>query len=123
MWVSNEIIRSKLPVYLTAFADENENRFQELIYQSTIHIRSKTGIPLPISEDVAPFWYIDTISQLVHIFALLQSGAIASEEQTMLIMKRWDLLDERLMQWRITNPNEGKKSKAGIFPLPTGGLE
>lgn len=116
MWITNEMIRSKIPNYLTPYLDENEVRFQELILQATIHIRSKTGISLPFNEGSSPFWYIDTVAQLVHIFTLIQSGAISSEEQTMLIMRRWDVIDERLRQFRSSEPSNGKIAKSGTFP-------
>jgi len=116
MWLTTTMLRNKVPTYFLSFLDEDTSRFQELILQATIHIRSKTGIPLPDSESVSPFWYIDTVAQLVHIFALIQSGAISSEEQTTLIMKRWDLIDERLLQFRLNTPSSGKSAKAGVFP-------
>jgi|GEM_PF-3065011 len=119
MWITTTMLRNKIPTYLLPFLDEDTSRFQELILQATIHIRSKTGIAYPNSESTSPFWYIDTVAQLVHIFTLIQSGAISSEEQTTLIMKRWDLIDERLLQFRINAASSGKTSKAGVFPSPS----
>jgi hypothetical protein len=116
MWITNEMILGKIPSYLTTFLLENESRFQELILQATIHIRSKTGIAVPTNEETSPFWYTDTVAQLVHIFTLIQSGAISSEEQTMLIMRRWDVIDERLRQFRSSEPSAGKIAKSGTFP-------
>lgn len=118
------MIRNKIPTYLLPFVDEDSSRFQELILQATIHIRSKTGIDLSSSEELSPFWYVDTVAQLVHIFGLIQLGAISSEEQTTLIMKRWDLIDDRLMQFRMNISSSGKSAKAGVFPVnPFGGLQ
>lgn len=119
MWLTTTMVRNKIPTYLLPFLDEDSSRFQELILQSTIHIRSKTGIALPNNEASSPFWYIDTVAQLVHIFALIQSGAISSEEQTTMIMKRWDLIDERLLQFRSNEASLGKSAKSGIFPSPS----
>ena len=116
MWLTTTMIRNKIPTYLLPFLDEDTTRFQEIILQATIHIRSKTGIAFPSSEALSPFWYIDTVAQLVHIFALIQSGAISSEEQTTLIMKRWDIIDERLLQFRMNAPTTGKSAKSGVFP-------
>lgn len=119
MWITTKMIRNKIPTYLLPFLDEETSRFEELILQATIHIRSKSGIPLPTNEAVSPFWYVDTVAQLVHLFALILSGAISSEEQTTLIMKRWDHIDERLLHFRIHAASSGKTSKAGVFPSPS----